>query len=144
MTDPASAHTAVQAAHSIADWSAIVGFGLLFGAVGQGIRVAVGLKKLNDVAVASDGSKTVVGMIDPTRLLTSLMIGAIAGALTACTTLQDLGSVTWAVVAGLMTAGYTGTDIIEAFVQHYMPGSETPAPESPKPAAAAALDSAVG
>lgn len=100
----------------------------MMGAIGQGARTIVGLKKASDVATGADA--TLSDIFQASRLLVSLLIGFIAGvfALLAAGPDKLLGSeVKTQVLLGLMAAGYAGTDFIEGFMSKYLPGKE-PAP----------------
>lgn len=106
---------------SAADWFAVLGLGAVGGMLGQGARVVVGLKKLNDAASAPGNTKSVADMIEPSRLFISLLIGAIAGALAATTTVGDLTKIALSTLMGLAAAGYLGTDFIEGFMSRFKP-----------------------
>src|SRR6266487_4590077 len=64
-------------AFPVSDWFNLIGFAALIGAGGQGARMIVGLKKLNDAtsAQATAGLPT-TDMIIASKLLVSLAIGA--------------------------------------------------------------------
>lgn len=95
-------------------WLQVLLLGGLVGALGQGARVVVGLKKLSDDAVAKGGEAE---SIQPARLLTSLLIGFIAGALTALTLgLKMNDTVSLQQILGVAAAGYAGADFIEGFM----------------------------
>ena len=57
------------------DWIWIAALGVLMGAVGQGIRVIVGLKKTGDDAAAAGDRLS--DRIDAARLSISLLIGGL-------------------------------------------------------------------
>ncbi|MEL6773637.1 MAG: hypothetical protein AAFS07_09280 [Pseudomonadota bacterium] len=103
-------------AGSVDAWLMLLGLGMLAGAVGQTIRVVVGLKKAIDVQPggASD-------TIDTKRLVISLLIGAAAGAIAAVLTVTDAMSITSQTVLGLVAAGYAGTDFIEGVMKKVVP-----------------------
>lgn len=88
----------------------VVLLGLVLGAVGQAIRTIVGLKKRNDSGAALSSG----------RLLVSLMIGAVAGALAAIGLLSSnaisITNLSSQTLLALMGAGYTGADFIEGFM----------------------------
>lgn len=111
-------------------WMQLIGLGCLLGALGQGIRAIVGLKKMSDGT--SGSGKSVGDVIDGGRLLTSLLIGAIAGALAAIGLVGVDGSsghviVTAAQVSALIGAGYAGADFIEGFMNRASGDPNTPA-----------------
>jgi soluble lytic murein transglycosylase-like protein len=89
--------------------------GGLMGMIGQSARAAIGLKKMNDMAQSQNLSWQDVFVTS--RLVISLIIGFLAGAIAAIT----LGLDTLATAAPhdmlikLAAAGYAGTDAIEAF-----------------------------
>jgi len=110
--------------------------GGLLGLTGQGLRVVVGLKKLNDQAQLSN-QKT-KDMIVTSQLLISLLIGFFAGIL-ATLSLSAFGDGTpmnKQTLFSLLGAGYAGTDFIEAFMNKNVPATDnnsTPAGASPQP-----------
>lgn len=100
-------------------WMQLIGLGCLLGALGQGVRAIVGLKKMSDGA--SDSGKSAASTIDGGRLLTSLLIGAIAGALAAIGLVGVAGNsehviVSASQISALLGAGYAGADFIEGFM----------------------------
>jgi len=106
---------------NVGEWFQLLGIGMLAGALGQAIRVIVGLKKTSDSAAPGTA---LADNIDAARLLVSLLIGAVAGALAATTTLTapgKLNSIAPEIFFGLMAAGYAGADFIEGFMSKTMP-----------------------
>jgi hypothetical protein len=94
----------------VLQWLQILSLGALMGAIGQVVRMVVGLKKLSDAA--SDASKSVADCIEPSRMVVSLVLGATAGAL------ASIGIGATASEGQLFTlaaAGYSGADLIEGF-----------------------------
>ena len=95
----------------------IILVGAILGAVGQGIRVMVGLKKVYDQAL-SDG-KPANDLLQYKQLALSLFIGfgvgAIAGVLASVMSINIQFSKS--VIIGFITAGYAGTDFIEGFMK---------------------------
>jgi putative chitinase len=130
------------------DWIWIVVLGALMGAVGQGVRIVIGLKKMSDDAATNGHDFT--DRIEPARLLISLLIGSIAGVMAAIATLSTNAPISRDALLGLAAAGYAGADFIEGFMARYLPssrarppaalaGAEPPsAPEARPPAVAAA------
>ena len=109
-------------AFPIADWFNLIGFAALIGAGGQGARMIVGLKKVNDAKSAEVAAGVpVTDMIDASKLLVSLAIGAIAGGIAAATTMDPRGGLTGDQIAGLAAAGYAGADFIEGFMTRAVP-----------------------
>lgn len=100
-------------------WSAVgyVVLGGLLGAVGQGLRVVVGIKKNYD-ELAGTGRK--LGDVwDPSRMVTSFVIafaiGAIAGILGIISFWGQ--HVTRELIITVLGIGYAGTDFIEGFMK---------------------------
>ena len=89
----------------------------LLGMMGQGVRVVVGLKKLNDDAATHGVSSADLFMA--ARLFVSLMIGFIAGIAAALALTRGnifaIGAGDINILLGIAAAGYAGTDFIEAF-----------------------------
>ena len=103
------------------EWITGLLLGGLLGMLGQGIRIIVGLKKLNDEASVEGAnfSSTFQG----SRLGLSLLIGFIAGGLAVIGFAQTPGLKTPSreLIVTLLGAGYAGTDFIEGFIQKYLP-----------------------
>lgn len=110
----------MNATLSAAQWLQIAGLGAVFGILGQLIRAIAGIKKFHETNAAADEKET----LSSQRLVTSLAIGAVAGALAALATGSglDLEKIQSSVILGLMGAGYAGADFIEAFMQKYVGG----------------------
>ena len=122
------------------DWLYIFGVGAVSGMIGQGIRVVVGLKKTSDTASATGSS--IADLIRPSRLVISLLIGAIAGIL--CAAWLNQVSFTQTNIFTIAAAGYAGADFIEGFMQRVGGAPGAAAPEQGAPEAAQATDDAVG
>ncbi len=119
--------------------------GGILGTLGQGLRVVAGLKKMNDQAARD--RKTFSDMFQTSAMLSSLMIGFIAGAVAIVVSI-DVAAVGKEIdkttIVTLITAGYAGTDFIEGFIRKHLPGGgggggDAP-PEAPAPAAPAVTD----
>lgn len=127
------------------DWFQLLGLGMLAGALGQSIRTIVGLKKTSDTAAAGTSMSD---NIDVSRLVISILIGAVAGALAAITTLYGkLGVISTEMFLGLMGAGYAGSDFIEGFMTKFIPGASSGGGSGGNPPAANQVqttDGAVG
>jgi hypothetical protein len=103
------------------DWVIQALAGGLLGMLGQGVRVIAGLKKSSDSAAAS--GQGLADVFDGGTLMTSLLIGFVAGAL------AMLGAgpadrstpLTHSLVMALISSGYAGTDFIEAFIKRAAP-----------------------
>jgi hypothetical protein len=95
-------------------WLEIAVLGIIFGALGQGARAIVGIKKLNDYA---DENNPSTALIDGVRLFISFGIGAVAGAFAAVTLIADLTKpVLLEQLFAIAAAGYAGSDFIEGFI----------------------------
>lgn len=137
---------AIPAAMDAVQWLQLLGLGGLAGALGQGARTIVGLKKTNDAASAANRNTS--DLIVVNRLVISLAIGFIAGALAAIGIINDLGNVTSQQIFALTAAGYAGADFIEGLISRVQGTTEAaPGQEAvgvgPGPAAPAS-DDAVG
>ena len=104
-------------------WTALgyVLLGGILGAVGQGMRVIVGIKKQLDKASAC--GKKWEDWFETKQLLSSLIIaftvGGIAGVLGA---IELLGTeITKEFMITLIAIGYAGTDFIEGFMKRHTP-----------------------
>lgn len=95
----------------------LVALGVLLGAIGQGARAIVGIKKQFDEAAPA--GKKWEEWFDLKRLILSLIIGGIAGGLAAV--LQIDSAISKQLIIGFAAAGYAGTDFIEGFMK-----TETP------------------
>ncbi|NIJ19428.1 hypothetical protein FHS95_001097 [Sphingomonas naasensis] len=134
----------------------LLGLGAMIGALGQAIRAIVGLKKVNDAV--SNTSTSVSQAIDPSRMVTSLVIGAIAGSLASVSLITDIHAIASAQIVALLGAGYSGADFIEGFMSRVNAAPGTPAgqeaigvatpaaatPALPDPNAAAAAPAVTG
>jgi hypothetical protein len=106
-------------------WMQLLGLGAMIGALGQAIRAIVGLKKVNDAV--SNSTATVSDVIDPGRLVTSLVIGAIAGSLASVSLINDVHVIASAQIVAILGAGYSGADFIEGFMSRVTPAPGAPA-----------------
>jgi hypothetical protein len=122
------------------DWITRFLVGGLFGALGQGVRVVVGLKKLNDSAVQS--RTPLAEVFSASTLLVSLLIGFVAGVLGMLSADVDLQSITRQNILLLIGTGYAGADFIEGFVRKNIPGAATDATTAAGRAAPAAASPA--
>lgn len=88
---------------------AFIALGGLLGAIGQGVRAVVGIKKMLDAGTMDDFRWPILGV--------SLLIGFVAGAL-AMIGLDVIGSaLTKTAMLGVVGAGYVGADFIEGFMR---------------------------
>ncbi len=92
--------------------------GIILGAVGQGARAIIGVKKAADEAAAKCQTK-VDEWFDVKRLMFSLIVGGIAGCLAAIVLIES--PVNKELLLGLVAAGYAGTDFIEGLMSKYTP-----------------------
>jgi len=92
--------------------------GVTFGAIGQGARMIVGIKKTFDEANAQN--KSLSEVFDVKQLLVSLIIGAIAGGLASLALInsENLAHLTKDSILALIGAGYSGADFIEGFMRN--------------------------
>jgi hypothetical protein len=99
------------------DLLAIILIGAILGGVGQGIRVIVGIKKVNDEALKK--KLAVKELLEYKQILLSLVIGfaigAVAGVLAAVSAPNI--HLTKTVIFAFLGAGYAGTDFIEGFIK---------------------------
>jgi hypothetical protein len=102
----------------------LLGLGAMMGALGQAIRAIVGLKKVNDAV--SNTTASVADVIEPSRMITSLVIGAIAGSLASISLIDNINAVASAQIFALLGAGYSGADFIEGFMSRVTPSPGTP------------------
>jgi hypothetical protein len=103
-----------SAAQSVFDWLQIITLGGLMGAIGQGARTIVGLKKINDAAASAEVSST--DLFVASRVLVSLAIGFIAGGVAAILIIKSIQAVSLEQLFTLAATGYAGTDAIEGFM----------------------------
>lgn len=99
--------------------------GGLLGAVGQGLRIIVGLKKINDTA--QQQGLRMGNLIETSRIFTSLLMGFCAGLL-AMISLTDFdkalatqSSSVKEMIITIIASGYAGADFIEGFIRKYIP-----------------------
>lgn len=103
--------------------------GGLMGLLGQGARAVVGMKKLNDDAVAK--GEALRDNFSPSQFFLSLMIGFIAGALAMAGLIssgQSPNNIGGQALMTVLAAGYAGADFIEGFVNRNIPKPGTAAP----------------
>ena len=97
--------------------------GGMLGALGQGIRVAVGLKKFNEENAAKVAQGKAPEDFSTSRLLISLFIGFVAGAigmLVKGATLGAKGNFNTEAIVTVITVGYSGADFIEGVFNTYI------------------------
>lgn len=125
------------------EWMLQLLVGGVFGALGQAIRVVVGMKKLHDKAHHQNQSFS--GVFNPSHLTLSLLIGFVAGGLGILPSKVNLQAITSQNILLLIGIGYAGADFIEGFIRKSIPmalpateaeeeESKDPAPDQPTPA----------
>jgi hypothetical protein len=105
------------------DWVLTLILGGILGMLGQGIRVVIGLKKTNELAV-NEGKKF-SDLFQGNTLGISLLIGFIAGALAmiGVTGSMEVKNPSKELIVTILGAGYAGTDFIEGFIKKSLPAS---------------------
>jgi hypothetical protein len=112
--------------------------GGFLGTIGQGIRAAMGIKKMKEVNTMPDVPNSDFNI---NRLIGTLLLGFVAGVLATLPFFKENFSVrpiwTQQVILTLIAAGYAGVDFIEGFLKTYLPEkpanlqTTTPAPITP-------------
>ncbi|WP_312429312.1 hypothetical protein [Achromobacter sp.] len=101
-----------------------VAIGVIAGALGQGIRAIVGIKKASD-EVAAEGSTLRSEGLDVSRLVLSVFIGGTAGGVGIFTItgfhVTAYTNISVEMFFGVVGIGYAGTDFIEGFVRTQLP-----------------------
>ena len=111
---------------SITDIIYTVIAGGLLGALGQGIRIAVGLKKLSDSnaqKAAKADQNDPPEPISASRLWVSIFLGFVAGAIGMIikgATIKDANGYQTEAIITIIAIGYAGSDFIEGFFNTYM------------------------
>jgi hypothetical protein len=103
--------------------------GIILGAVGQGARAVIGVKKAADEAAAKCQTR-IDEWFDMKRLIFSLIVGAIAGCLAAILLIET--PVNKELLLGLVAAGYAGADFIEGLMSKYTPPTKSVCAEEDK------------
>lgn len=92
----------------------------LLGMAGQSVRAVGGLKKMSDEAFAQGMRAS--DLFVPSRLVTSLIVGFVAGMAAAVSiglgNLMPVRLDNPQILVGLAAAGYAGTDFLEAFARN--------------------------
>jgi hypothetical protein len=123
-------------------WLEIAALGIIFGALGQGARTIVGIKKLNDYA---DDAGPSAALLDGMRLLISFGIGGVAGAFAAVTLITDFSkAIQLEQLFTIAAAGYAGSDFIEGFMSRISGSQQTAATKSLAASTKDSSDDAVG
>src|SRR5258708_22235960 len=98
----------------------IILIGAILGAVGQGMRVIVGMKKVYDEAMKN--STPAEQLIEYRQITFSLIIGVAIGGVAGVFAAVSSDHVSFSdksVVIAFITSGYAGTDFIEGFIKKY-------------------------
>ena len=112
--------------------------GGLLGVLGQGIRVVSGLAKLNASNVANKANNQPTSDFSASRLLVSLFIGFIAGAVASLIKGGASSADDKTFIVTIMAAGYSGADFLEGIFQKYLPGNNPASQTAAKTATGAA------
>ncbi|MFI5163425.1 MAG: hypothetical protein ACHQHN_19255 [Sphingobacteriales bacterium] len=102
--------------------------GGLLGILGQGIRIIVGLKKLHTSNVSKALNDDATDSFSSSRLLLSIFIGFIAGALALI--IKGTGTIDRNLIIIIMAAGYSGADFIEGVFHTYISKLDRPSEKS--------------
>jgi hypothetical protein len=95
-------------------WLQLLGLGGMAGALGQGARTIIGLKKLSDAA--NSANVPTGDLVAVHKLVISLAIGFVAGALASIGIIENPRVVTAQQIFALAAAGYAGADFIEGLI----------------------------
>ncbi len=113
----ASKNQAMETANTPLNTLIIILIGAILGAVGQGIRVIVGIKKVSDQSAMTNTNFN--DNVDYRQMAFSLFvafgIGGVAGVLAVIS--ADSITFTKSTIIAFITAGYAGTDFIEGFIK---------------------------
>lgn len=95
--------------------------GGLLGILGQGVRIAVGMKKFNESNTASAAQGLPTEEFSTSRLLISIFIGFVAGAIALLIKESGDGkTLETETVVTIIAAGYSGADFIEGIFNTYV------------------------
>lgn len=97
--------------------------GGLLGALGQGIRTAVGFKKFNEANSALATENKVAKEFSISRMVISIFIGFVAGAigmLVKGASLSHNGDYSTESIVAIIAIGYSGADFIEGIFNTYI------------------------
>ena len=90
-----------------------IGLGALLGAVGQGVRAVVGIKKELDSRQPEWFNGKELGM--------SFLLGAVAGCVAALSQYEPNIPISKELLIGFAAAGYAGADFLAGLMQRWMP-----------------------
>jgi len=94
-----------------------IGLGAIVGALGQGARAAVGIKKELDSRQSQWFNGRELGI--------SFLLGAVAGGVAALAQYGPNVEVTKEMLLGFAAAGYAGADFVAGMMQKWVPGSRS-------------------
>jgi hypothetical protein len=123
---------------SIPDLINVMILGAILGAMGQAIRIIVGLKKVVDLASAPT-TLDFKESFEANKLIISLLIGAVAGAIGLYSLVGDKADCNNAPLIysetyyAVIAMGYSGADFIEGFMRKAMPTAFKDTPPAPAP-----------
>lgn len=108
---------------SPSDILSIILLGGLLGVAGQGVRIAVGLKKLNDIVETKEEFDS---KFDAKRLVVSVLYGVTIGIIAGIFMAVDNIDKTWdkSTIMATIAAGYAGADFIEGFISKNLPSTK--------------------
>lgn len=98
----------------------IILLGALLGITGQGVRIAIGLKKLND---SSESKEHYDSQFDSKKLIVTIIYGVIVGMVGGIFMAVDSLDKVWdkSTILAIIAAGYAGVDFIEGFINKKLP-----------------------
>jgi hypothetical protein len=103
-----------------ADWAYFLAICGMMGITGQFVRAIAGVKKANDEAATLKVG--FADVFDWPRFLTSIAIGFAAGIIAGLSIKPD--AITPQFLLGILAAGYSGADFIEAFLKKSVPDTQ--------------------
>lgn len=118
-------------------WIQVLTLGGFAGALGQLMRVVVGMRKLGQEASALGTTRE--SLLSSSRLVISVALGATAGAAAGVASGMNPAAVSSQQFLALVGAGYAGADFIEGAIGKVIPSGGTPGGEGPQPTASAAM-----
>lgn len=114
---------------TLEQWAALAAFGALFGLIGQALRTAMGLRKLQQEHAGEEGGFDKA--FDTKQLGISMLLGGLAGIMAAVTMLavpgnSELeayttgGAISSAFITSMIAAGYAGGDFLEGIIKSHL------------------------
>lgn len=102
--------------------------GGILGVIGQGIRIIVGLKKLDEKRVTQVDEKEI---FNNNRLFISIFIGFIAGMIAILVKSTSSNGFTNELILAIIASGYSGADFIEGVFNAYFKKTNDSTGEKP-------------